>query len=60
VWVAATAYDATGRVVGLRRWEWAEGLSPGGSLPFELMIASLGGRIERVEFAVEARPPLPP
>jgi LysM repeat protein len=60
VWVTATAYDKTGRVVGLRRWEWGEGLSPGGSLPFEFMISSLGGRIERVDFAVEARPPLPP
>lgn len=60
VWVTGTAYDETGRVVGVRRWEWGAGLSPGGSLPFELRVSSLGGRIERVEFAVEARPPLPP
>lgn len=56
VWVAATAYDEAGRVVGVRRWEWANGLAAGGSLPFEFMISSLGGKIERVEFAVEARP----
>ena len=56
VWVTGTAYDGNGRVVGVRRWEWSESLSPGGSLPFEFMISSLGGRIERVEFAVEARP----
>lgn len=56
VWVAGTAYDGTGRVVGLRRWEWNDGLAPGGSLPFEFTLSSLGGRIERVEFAVEARP----
>jgi hypothetical protein len=31
-------------------------LLPGGSLPFEFTVSSLGGRIERVEFAVEARP----
>jgi LysM repeat protein len=56
VWVTGTAYDGSGRVVGLRRWEWTTGLSPGGSLPFEFMLSSLGGRIEQVEFAVEARP----
>jgi LysM repeat protein len=56
VWVAATAYDEAGRVVGVRRWEWSAGLAPGGSLPFEFMLSSAGGRIARVEFAVEARP----
>ena len=56
VWVAGTAYDEAGRVVGVRRWESNAGLAPGGNLPFEFMVFSLGGRIERVEFAVEARP----
>jgi hypothetical protein len=56
IWVAGTAYDESGKVVGARRWESGAGLSPGGSLPFAFMISSLGGRIERVEFAVEARP----
>lgn len=56
VWVTGTAYDGAGRVVGLRRWEWSAGLAAGGSLPFEFMISSLGGKIERIEFAVEARP----
>ena len=56
IWVAATAYDETGRVVGVRRWESNAGLQPGGSLPFAFMISSLAGRIERVDFAVEARP----
>ncbi len=56
VWVAGTAYDDAGRVVGVRRWEKSEGLSPGGSLPFEFMVYSIGGKIARVEFAVEARP----
>jgi len=56
VWVAGTAYDDAGRVVGLRRWESSAGLSPGGSLPFEFMVHSIGGKIARVEFAVEARP----
>ena len=56
VWVAGTAYDDAGRVVGVRRWESSAGLPPGGSLPFEFMVSSIGGRIARVEFAVEARP----
>jgi hypothetical protein len=56
VWVTGTAYDQAARVVGVRRWESTAGLLPGGSLPFEFMVSSVGGRIERVEFAVEARP----
>jgi hypothetical protein len=56
VWVAGTAYDEAGRVVGVRRWEWDDGLAAGGSIPFEFMISSIGGKITRVEFAVEARP----
>ena len=56
VWVAGTAYDDAGRVVGVRRWESSAGLSPGGSIPFEFMVSSIGGTIARVAFAVEARP----
>ena len=56
VWVTGTAYDEVGRVVGVRRWESNAGLTAGGSLPFEFMLSSLGGKIARVEFAVEARP----
>jgi LysM repeat protein len=56
VWVTGTAYDEVGRVIGVRRWESKAGLAPGGNLPFEFMVSSLGGRISRVEFAVEARP----
>lgn len=55
VWVAATAYNEIGRVVGVRRWEWNNGLAAGGSIPFDFMISSIGGTIARVEFAVEAR-----
>jgi murein DD-endopeptidase MepM/ murein hydrolase activator NlpD len=56
VWVAATAYDVAGDVVGVRRWEWNDGLATGGSLPFEFMLSSIGGKISSVDFAVEARP----
>ena len=56
VWVTGTAYDEAGRVVGFRRWESNSGLPAGGNLPFQFMIYSVGGRIARVEFALEARP----
>lgn len=55
VWVAALAYDENGTVVGVKRWE-GEALQPGGSMRFEFVISSLGGVIEAVEFAVQARP----
>lgn len=55
VWVAAVAYDGMGRVVGFRRWE-GSGLQPGGSLTFELTVASLGSRVTRVDVFAEARP----
>jgi LysM repeat protein len=56
IWVAGTAYSDAGRVVSVRRWESNAGLSPGGNLPFEFTLSSIGGKIARVEFAVEARP----
>lgn len=56
VWVTGTAYDGSGQVIGVRRWEWDDGLTAGGDLPFEFLVSSLDGEIERVEFAVEARP----
>jgi hypothetical protein len=31
-------------------------LAAGASIPFELTLSSVAGRIDRVEFAVEARP----
>jgi hypothetical protein len=56
VWVAAVAYDSAGRVAGVKRWESNAALEAGNSLPFVFMISSIGGIIDRVEFAVEARP----
>jgi hypothetical protein len=59
LWVAAVAYDAAGRVVGLRKWD--AGLDPAGGEnsperhPFELTVYSLGPAIDRVELLVEAQ-----
>jgi LysM repeat protein len=55
IWLAATAYDEQGRVAGFRRWEGGP-LQPGGSLPFQITVFSLAGRIDHVDLAVEARP----
>jgi hypothetical protein len=51
IWVAAVAYNEQGRVVGVRRWK-----SESGGMQFEFDVSSLAGRIESVEFVVEARP----
>ena len=56
VWLAAVAYDESGNVVGWRRWEDSGGLTAGSGVPFSLTVSSVAGRIDRVEFAVEARP----
>jgi LysM repeat protein len=55
VWVAAVAYDETGRLVGWRRWESDEGMSAGASMPFRLWVYSLAGAIDRVDLVVQAR-----
>ncbi len=55
VWVAAVAYDENGQVVGVKRWEGGA-IQPGTSSSFNFSIASVGSRIDLVEFVVEARP----
>jgi LysM repeat protein len=56
VWVAAVAYDNSGRVVGVRRWESSAGIEPGDSMQFSFEVSSVAGEIERVEFVLEGRP----
>ena len=56
IWVAAVAYDSSGRVVGVRRWMSKAGLPAGQSQPVSLIVYSSGAAIARVELAVEARP----
>lgn len=56
LWVAATAYDEAGRVVGVRRWESDSPLPAGGTMPFSFEISTMGPAIDRVEIFVEARP----
>ncbi len=56
VWVAVVGYDASGHVVGVRKWESTEPLQPAGRLPFAVTVYSLGPLIARVDAVVEARP----
>jgi hypothetical protein len=56
LWVLATAYDKTGNVVGLRRWESSSPLSAGTPTSFDLMISSVGPGIDHVKFLAEAMP----
>ena len=56
IWVAAAAYDAQGRIVGIRRYQSSEALSAGGAMPFTVNIYSIGGKIEKVELFGEANP----
>ncbi len=50
IWVLAVAYDASGEVVGIRRWESE------GDANFETIVYSLGPKITKVDLLVEARP----
>lgn len=55
VWVAATAYDRYGQIVGVKRWEGGA-IQPETSISFSFSVSSLRSAIETVEFAVEAIP----
>jgi hypothetical protein len=56
LWVLATAYNAAGNVVGVRRWESQSPLTADASITFDIMVFSVGPEIDRVEFLAEARP----
>lgn len=56
VWIVATAYNAQGQVVGIRKLEQIELLDPGESREFSLSVYSLGPPIAEVKLLVEARP----
>ncbi len=56
VWVAATAYDADGQVLGVRRWENEKPLRAGQEQTFNLQVYSTGAEISRVDLLAQARP----
>ncbi len=56
LWILATAYDATGEVVGVRRWESPAALTAQAPVAFDFSVFSLGAAISKVDFLAEARP----
>ena len=56
VWVTAAAFDASGAVIGVRRAELSGGIKAGSTAPFEVIVYSLGGKIDKVELFTEAIP----
>ena len=56
VWVLASAYDAAGNLVGVRRWQATAALSASAPVAFDFQVSSVGPDIARVEFLAEARP----
>ena len=56
LWILATAYDAAGEVVGVRRWDASSPLTADAPVQFDFLVSSAGPGITRVEFLAEARP----
>lgn len=55
IWLAALAYDAGGRLVGVRKLEIPGPLVAGSAVPFQLDVFSAGGAIASVTALAEAR-----
>ncbi len=55
-WVSATAFDAEGHIVAVRRWDASVPLVAGGELPFAISLYSFSGEIDRVILLAEAQP----
>ena len=56
IWVAIIGQDDAGSTVTYRRWEWRGSLPAGGTLPFDLSLASLRGEIATVKVYMEEWP----
>lgn len=56
IWIAAVAYDASGNIVGIRRFVSPNAVNPGEWTPFTLNIYSIGEKIEKVELFGEVNP----
>ena len=56
LWVLASAFDAAGNVIGVRRWESATALTAEAPVTFDFQVSSAGPGIARVEFLAETRP----
>lgn len=55
LWLSATALDAEGHVVAVRRWDADAPIEAGIAIPFEITLYSMGEPIDQVNLLVEAR-----
>ena len=55
LWLNATALDAAGRVIAVRRWDAEPPFEPGQAVPFSLTLYSMGEPIHQVNLLVESR-----
>jgi LysM repeat protein len=56
VWLSATAFDAQGHILAVRRWDNDLDLLAGGEISFSITLYSMGGPIDRVDLLAEAQP----
>jgi len=54
IWILAVVYDRSGNVIGFRRWESIDPLTPEDVLSFEFGVSSLGPEIDHIDLLVEA------
>jgi LysM repeat protein len=54
IWILAIAYDRSRNVIGFRRWDYNDPLSPDDVLSFEFEVSSLGPGIDHIDLLVEA------
>lgn len=55
LWLSATALDAEGHVVAVRRWDAEGPFEPGATFPFSINLYSMGEPIDQVNLLVESR-----
>ncbi len=55
VWINATAFNAEGHVLGVRRWDWMDSPAADSVLDFSFWVYSMAGAIDRIDLVVEAR-----
>jgi murein DD-endopeptidase MepM/ murein hydrolase activator NlpD len=56
LWILATAFDSSGEVVGVRRWESPSKVEPSSPVSFDFQVSSVGPPIDHVNFLAEAKP----
>lgn len=56
LWILGTAFDSSGNVVGVRRWESPSPAEPSSPASFDFLVSSVGPPIDHVDLLAEAKP----